>query len=79
MAKSACQPQIRRQSSETGLVESGYFFQFIILNFSILFASHLLIFLRSDDDCDTRIGSHPKQSQRTFQAKECEPLFMILF
>ena len=73
----ACLPY--KPASETGLVGSGYFFQFIILNFSILFASHLLIFLRSDDDCDTRIGSHPKQSQRTFQAKECEPLFMILF
>ena len=67
MAKSACQPQIRRQSSETGLVESGYFFQFIILNFSILFASHLLIFIRSDDDCDVKLEATRNNNKECYK------------
>ena len=73
MAKSACQPQIRRQSSETGLVESGYFFQFIILKFSNWFASHLLISLRSDDDCDVELEATRNNHKELFRQKNVSP------
>ena len=61
----------RRQSSE--IVGSWYFFQFIILNFSNLFASHLLISLRSDDDYDVELEATRNNHKELFRQKNVSP------
>ena len=73
----ACLPY--KPASETGLVGSGYFFQFIILNFSILFASHLLIFIRSDDDCDVKLEATRNNNKELFRQKNVSPFSWYCF
>ena len=67
----------RRQSSE--IVGSWYFFQFIILNFSNLFASHLLISLRSDDDCDVKLEATRNNNKELFRQKNVSPFSVYSF
>ncbi len=64
--------QIHRKSSEAGLAGSGYFFVFIIFNFTSLFASHLLTFPSSDDNCDFKL-----EATRNNSAKEVEKTLQI--